>query len=254
MEVVKMPFNAPITGIENEFEFVEYLNKRKVGQLHPIFLDLFQTLFPKFSYQDTIYAWKNPAPQKTDIYIKVKRTIKRISIKKGIKNSVHVEPISEFIHFLIENKVEKSVIDAYLRYHYADGTTTGKGHKRLSVAEYKVNHEEEINKINEAFNNEKLLEKAVKRFVLLGRNDKHMVDAIIYGVVNDFMWITREEIVKIILEKRNITSSAVHFGPLFVQPLARCLNYNPTYEYGRYCIQIKWYNISDDIIEIMTSR
>ena len=30
-------------------------------------------------------------------------------IKKGVKNSVHTEPISEFVHFLIENKVEREI-------------------------------------------------------------------------------------------------------------------------------------------------
>ena len=88
----------------------------------------------------------------------------------------------------------------------------------------------------------------------MGRNDTYMVDAIIYGVVNDFMWITKEEIKSIVLRQNNIVSSAVHFGPLFVQPLARCLNYNPIYEYGRYCVQIKWYNLADDIIKVMIER
>jgi len=249
-----MVFNAPITGIENEIEFVKYLNGKRVSEVHPIFQELFQNLFPNISNLDTISAWKNPSPQKTDIYIKIKRNLKRISIKKGIKNSVHVEPISEFIHFLIKNHVNKKVIDAYLKYHYADGTNNGTGKKRLSVAEYKIGHEKEIAMINDTFNKKILLEKITERFVLLGRNDTHMVDAIIYGVVNDFMWITKEEIKSNIERQGNIESSAVHFGPLFVQPLARCLNYNPTYEYGRYCVQLKWYNISDDIIKVMLER
>lgn len=249
-----MVFNAPITGIENEIEFVNYLDGKKINEVHPIFQQMIEKIFPKFSSKEMIKAWKNKNPQKTDIYIQIKHIKKRISIKKGIKNSVHVEPISEFVHFLIKNHVKKEIIEEYLKYHYADGTANGNGKKRLSVAEYKVNHEEDIQRINLAFNNNKLLEKAVERFVLMGRNDTYMVDAIIYGVVNDFMWITKEEIKSIILRQNNIVSSAVHFGPLFVQPLARCLNYNPIYEYGRYCVQIKWYNLADDIIKVMIKR
>jgi len=233
-----MVFNAPITGIENEIEFVKYLNGKRVSEVHPIFQELFQNLFPNISNLDTISAWKNPSPQKTDIYIKIKRNLKRISIKKGIKNSVHVEPISEFVHFLIKNHVEKEVIKEYLKYHYADGTTNGTGEKRFSIAEYKIDHEKEIAMINKAFNEEKILEKAIERFILTGRNDTYTIDVIIYGVVNDFIWITKEEIKSIILKQKSIPSSAVHFGPLFIQPLARCLNHNPTYEYGRYCIPI----------------
>lgn len=35
------------------------------------------------------------------------------------------------------------------------------------------------------------------------------------------------------------------------QNMARCLNYNKKYAAKRYCIQIKWYSIFDDIIEYM---
>ena len=80
----------------------------------------------------------NPFSQKTDIFIKINNIKKRISIKSGIKNSVHVEPISEFIHFLIENNIEKKYIISYLKYHYADGTTNGSGIKRVSISEYKA--------------------------------------------------------------------------------------------------------------------
>lgn len=249
-----MVFNAPITGIENEIEFVKYLNGKTGNEVHPIFQQMLENLFPDFSKKNLIKAWKNPNPQKTDIYIQIEKIRKRVSIKKGIKNSVHVEPISEFVHFLIKNHVEKEIIKEYLKYHYADGTTNGTGEKRLSIAEYKIDHEKEIAIINKAFNEEKILEKAIERFILTGRNDTYTIDVIIYGVVNDFIWITKEEIKSIILKQKNIPSSAVHFGPLFIQPLARCLNHNPTYEYGRYCIQLKWYNLADDIIKVMMER
>ena len=57
---------------------------------------------------------------------------KRISIKKGINNSVHVEGISSFIHFLIDSNVSREAVIEYLRYHYADGTQNGRGINRIS--------------------------------------------------------------------------------------------------------------------------
>ena len=39
-----------------------------------------------------------------------------------------------------------------------------------------------------------------------------------------------------------------------VQPKNRCLNYNTKYKKDRYCIQIKWYNLFDDIIENMNNK
>ena len=82
--------------------------------------------------------------------------MKGISIKKGIKNSVHLEGISSFIHFLIENKVPREIVIEYLKYQYADGTTNGKGTLRQSIEQYKKENQDKIDKINEVLNDEKI--------------------------------------------------------------------------------------------------
>ena len=53
---------------------------------------------------------------------------------------------------------------------------------------------------------------------------------------------------------KNTYSSAVHFGPLTVQPLDRCLNRNKKYEYCREYIQVKWFSMYDDIVSIMAKK
>lgn len=189
----------------------------------------------------------------TDIFIKINGIIKAISIKRGSRNSVHVERISDFIHFLISNGVDREVVINYLNYHYADGSTNGKGICRISVDEYKKDNQKSIDMINEAFNREYLLEKAVDRFVLKGNNSNYYIDAIIYGEVNDFLWIMRNDIKKVIMDKKDY-SSAVHFGGITYQPKNRCLNYNPKYEKDRFCVQIKWYSIFDDIMKNMNDK
>ena len=60
-----------------------------------------------------------------------------------------------------------------------------------------------------------------------------------------------EEIKYIMKKHKNNYSSAIHFSGLTIQPMARNLKYNLKYEKDRYKIQVKWYNISDDIIEVM---
>ena len=177
--------------------------------------------------------------------------MKGISVKKGIKNSVHIEGISQFIHFLILNKVPRDIIIKYLQYHYADGTTNGKGINRLSSEEYKINHQQDIDAINHILNQDNLLKRAIIRFILKGNNSEYFIDAIITGEVNDFLWVTSKDIEQIILSKKEEYSTAVHFGPLTCQPKNRCLNYNPKYEKDRFCVQLKWYNLQDDIIEFM---
>lgn len=249
-----MVFNKDISGIQNEIEFVEKLNNKKVGELDPLFYCLIEDLYKEIDVNNIIKCWQNDEPQKSDIFISINNNIKGISIKKGVKNSIHVERISDFIHFLIENSISREVVISYLKYHYADGTTNGKGEVRLSVEEYKKEHQDEIDMINKSFNQVDIINKIIDRFILQGRHSTEKIDMLIYGVVNDFIWITAEDVRKLILSKIDVYSTAVHFGSLTVQPMNRCLNRNPLYESKRFCVQIKWYNISDDIIENMNDK
>ena len=245
---------SKITGKNNEYEFVKYLNGKRISELNPMFRDLIDELFPNQQPNSIIKSWKNHYKEKSDIFIKINGKMKGISIKKGYKNSVHVERISDFIHFLIENNIDREIVIEYLKYHYADGSTNGKGIKRLSVEEYKKDNQSKIDKINKVLNDEKIIKKAINRFVTRGKNTDYFISAIIYGEVNDFIWATKEQIEEIILSKKDVYSSAVHFGALTCQPKNRCLNYNPLYEKDRFCVQIKWYNIFDDIIEYLSNK
>ena len=242
---------SEINGLDNEFAFVLELNNKTIKELNPLCRDLIEAIFPNENENSIIKCWRNHLKQKSDILIKINNKIKGISIKKGIKNSVHVEPISQFISFLITNNVSRDSIIEYLKFHYADGTTNGKGLKRISTEEYKAKNQAKIDKINSEINNEKLLIKAIDRFILKGNNSLYPVSALIHGEVNDFVFITNEDIIDIILRKKDNYSSAVHFSALTVQPKNRCLNYNTKYEKDRFCVQVKWYNIFDDILENM---
>ena len=115
-------------------------------------------------------------------------------------------------------------------------------------------NQSKIDEINLELNNIELVNKVIDRFILKGNNSKFPIDALVYGEVNDFLWITRENIKMIILSKINNYSTSVHFGPLIVQPKNRCLNYNSLYNKDRFCVQIKWYSLFDDIIENMAFK
>ena len=245
---------SKITGKNNEYEFVKYLNGKRISELNPMFRELIDELFPNQQPNSIIKSWKNHYKEKSDIFIKINEKMKGVSIKKGYKNSVHVERISDFIHFLIENNVDREIVIEYLKYHYADGSTNGKGNKRISVEEYKKENQSKIDKINKVLNDEKIIKKAINRFITRGKNTDYFISAIIYGEVDDFIWATKEQIEEIILSKKDVYSSAVHFGALTCQPKNRCLNYNPLYEKDRFCVQIKWYNIFDDIIEYLSNK
>ena len=242
---------SEMNGFDNEFAFVLALNNKTIKELTPICRDLIETIFPDENENSIIKCWLNHFKQKSDIFVKINNKMKGISIKKGMKNSVHVEPISEFISFLINNHIPRDSIIEYLKFHYADGTTNGKGLKRISTEEYKVQNQDKIDKINREINNEQLLIKAIDRFIIKGNNSLFPISALIYGEVDDFIFITKEDIRNIILRKKDDYSSTVHFSVLTVQPKNRCLNYNTKYEKDRFCVQVKWYNLFDDIIENM---
>lgn len=243
-----------ISGYDNEYEFVKYLNGKKVGEIHPLLREVIDNLYPNCDEKYEIKAWRNHYLQKSDIFININGLMKRISIKKGCKNSVHVERVTDFVHFLIENKVSREAVIEYLKYQYADGTTNGKGSYRQSASEYKKKNQNKIDLINKEFNQKNLVLKAIDKFVLQGNNSDYLIDAIIVGTVNDFVWASREDIKDMIISKMNIYSTAVHFGSLTCQPKNRCLNYNSLYEKDRFCVQIKWYNLFDEIIELMNNK
>ena len=240
-----------INGFQNEIIIAKYLNNKKVKEVNPIFKDLITKLYRNIDEESIIKSEIDYTKKKYDLIINIDNVIKRISIKKGINNSVHVEGISSFIHFLIDSGIEKNVIEEYLKYHYADGTTNGIGKKRLSSEKYKEQNQDKIDYINSKINTPYMLDRAINRFVLQGKNSSIKIDGIIYGTVNDFFFLTKEEIRDIIMSQIILKSSGVHFGPLFCGPMTRNLNNNPKYESKRFCIQIKWYSLHDDIIKYL---
>ena len=241
--------NAEINGYQNEIMFAKNLNGKKIKYLYPNLQDLVIELFGFVDFNSIIYSWVDFSKKKYDIIIKLDGNIKRISIKKGINNSVHTEGISSFIHFLIENKVPKDIVYKYLRYHYSDGTTNGKGKVRMSSMEYKETHLQDIEDINKYFSNRKLLKKCINRFILQGNNSDETIDGIIYGVVEDFLFISSDDVLKILLKHSNDYHNGVHFSDLFCQAKAKNLNNNPKHEKDRYCVQVKWFNLFDCILE-----
>lgn len=181
-EVIIMK-NINISGFKNEFEFNNQLNNKHVLDLNILFRDFIDDLFNNPNEDSTIYSYIDNDKKKYDIVIIINDIVKRISIKKGIKNSVHVESISNFIHFLIKNKISRNSVIEYLKYQYADGTTNGSGINRLTASEYKLHNQDKIDNINKELNNINILSKAIDRFIIKGNISSIEKDALIYGLL-----------------------------------------------------------------------
>lgn len=239
-------------GIKNELIYVNYLNNKKVQELNPLIQELLYKVFKEIKEDDIVTARKSNLAEKTDIIVTINKEEKNFSLKIGDKNSFHMEPISEFIHFLIENNIKKEAIEKYLKFHYADGTTNGTGTTRMSVSEYKEKYQEDINYLNEIFKKQEFVNKCIERFILKGRiQGARTVDAVVSGKTNDLLFLTNKEVKYIINKYIDLETTGLHIGPLFIQPQTRNLNHNNKYEKYRHCVQIKWFNFTDHIISYM---
>lgn len=241
-------------GYNNEYNFVLAFNNKKIKELNPLLQDLVYSIFNNVNEDDLIKSWRNHYDQKTDIFLKIGKAMKGISIKMGSRNSIHVESIWSFKRFLVEHNVPNYIICEYLKFHYADGTLNNSGSNRISAEEYKKNHQTKIDEINNYFNNPNIVADAIDRFVLRGNNSEYSIDAIILGTPENFLWLTKNDIVEILNKKNNEYCSSPHFSNLICQPMNRCLNHNEKYEKYRKYIQIKWYSLFDNIIEQMNDE
>lgn len=241
-------------GIANELFIIEAINGEKVKNVNFLFQELFYSFFKNIDGNDVIHAYKGQPLEKTDVVVKINNQTMNISVKMGFRNSAHCENIYYFLQFLKELRIPYDIINKYLAYHYADGTLNGTGIERLSAEEYKKSHQEEIDLINKYFNNSKNMEKIANRFLFRGTNLKNsLVDIILWGKADDFLWVTRDEILEYLKDSCNLYMTCPHFGRLSVQPSSRCLNRNPDGERRRKQVGIKWYNIFDSLIEIMNN-
>lgn len=236
-----------LDGIQNEYDFVLALNNKRKNELNPILQDLMYYLFGNFSEYEVIKSWRNKEKQKEDIFIKVNGQVKGISIKMGSRNSVHVESLKSFVKFLKSLGIDKKYIDIFLKYQYGFGDEDG----NVTAASIKEKHQKEIDEFNKVIATDEILEKAVYRFVLQGNNSDYWIAAIVHGTPQDFVWLSKDNIIKILKEKIDDYSTAIHFSKLTCQPMTRCLNNNMKYQRFTKYVQIKWYSLFDDIVEYM---
>lgn len=126
-------------GFQNEQEFSKALNGKKIKYLMPNLQDMILKLYGYVDFNSYIFCYVDHSKKKYDIVIRINQKIKKISIKKGVNNSVHTEGISYFIHFLIECGISRNIIIEYLYYQYGDETKNGTGSNRISSLEYQKN-------------------------------------------------------------------------------------------------------------------
>ena len=83
-------------GIQNEIDFKNLLDNKKVYQLPNEIKKMLFFIFENISLKSTVHCWQSKYNEKADIKIKINGVIKGISIKSGKFCSMHQENINKF--------------------------------------------------------------------------------------------------------------------------------------------------------------
>ena len=240
-------------GIQNEYDFVELFNNKYLYELDDNSQKFLKELFRDVIDNDEqIKSWKNRMHQKTDIFIKYKNYIKNISLKCGNSNSMHGESIEDFKRYLEKLSIPYNVINNYVSYHYGyarkeDGEIDFS--KSLSSEEYKSIHQKELDIFNDSINKTRIIVDMIDRFIVRGRNSDYDIDVLVYGTVNDYVWIMKYDLYDLILSKRCLDYTSPHIACMTIGPKKRNINHDSKNAKDRYIVCIRWNFIRESIIE-----
>ena len=240
-------------GNQNEYDFVDLFNDKYLHEL-----DCNSQMFLKELFGDVIddseriVCWKNKLMQKADIHIKYKNHVKGISLKCGNSNSMHGESIECFRLYLEKLNIPYNVIEKYISYHYGymhDENNNIDFSKSLSSEEYKKIYQSELDIFNNAINKTRIIVDMIDRFIIRGRNSEYDIDALIYGKINDYVWIMKYDLYDLILSKRCNEYTSPHFACLTIGPKKRNLDRTSNNSKERYVVCIRWNFIKESIID-----
>ncbi len=236
-----------MNGYQNEIDFVNCLNRKYVSQLSNNMKDFLYDLFDNLNDSDYIICWKNSINQKSDIFIKINKYVKGVSLKLGHDNSVHSESIQNFKIFLEDLEIPYKVINYYINYHYGIKKENDKVIGKYTAEEYKKSHIEELRILNKYLNRTKGIISSVDRFLVKSANSRYDISAIVSGNPNNFTWIKKDDLYDLVLSHQSDYTTTPHIGNLIIQPKIRNLSGNCKNPKDIFIVQIKWYLVFEDI-------
>lgn len=234
-------------GYKNEWAFAEYVNNKRYCDLNNHIQKFIKFIFCDIKEDDILVCKRYKTNDKADVYIKLHDEIKNISIKSGLRVSVHAEQINSFVSFLKTININKSIVNYLLLYHYGDFSFDGTGSIRISAKELKEKYKNEIKIFNKYVNHKNIIKKITLRCLFEGNTGKNFADFIYYGNVIDGLYASREELIDYFCNNKAKDIIAPHFSLLIYQNWNRNIIYNPKLESHRYYCQFKWPSIREDL-------
>ncbi len=247
----KMLFNENNNnGIANEVKFANIFDKKLVKDLDIAYQELLYNIFNDLKEDDYIECWKSKYKEKADIKIRINGNIKGISIKMGEKNSVHQEHVNSFSNYLLNIGLSKELIDKLRAYIF--GFING---VQIDAQTYKKRRYNDIVALEKAFCDYYTRTNLIIRFLFKGKETQfYDADALIHGTPTNFIWATKSEILKYLVDYPLKIIGCVKVGPLFIQCRNRNLQKNINTMYTEEYIQVKWYTMKKDLYLISKER
>ena len=243
-------------GFDNEKKIVNSLNGKDVLSMNSNMRKFLDYLYPELNEKEVVLCLSMGGTDKSDILISLKdkpNSLKKISIKKGYGNSVHQEPVEEFIEFLSkEFKINDKLKNDIRFFVWGDYTTNGKGNKnsRMSASEIRNKFGELIDRISNFMETHK--KELITRFVIVGPKSSSEPDVIYYGDEKDGIWADSKKVLNLLCKHK--AKSAIPVGGLSFQAWNRAIKENSTSEHKRGVIQLKWASIKEDLKFIMKNE
>ena len=216
-----MGFNE---GFLNEERLMYSIDGKTFKQLNGNLQHFVSLILPYMDKEMVIKCSKTEDYIKPDLCIYQGNQRVYVSVKHGTTETLHDEKLNPFINFLREHGIEEDVINAYLLYHFGDGTTDGTGENRLPAFDARVKYDEQVKKVNAAFNKSiDFIKEFADRVMFKGVNpDAEAADVLYHGDEDYGSFISRNQLMRH-LERRNYNfmTQNVHIGPFIVRPKAR---------------------------------
>ena len=239
-------------GNKNEKLLIEALDNKKFHELTSNLKNMINLITDKqIDENDTILACPIAGVNKADICVIINENEYNISVKMGKGNSVHQEPVEEFISYL-ESKydIDDDLKDDIRFFIWGDGTLNGKGEisSRMRIGKLKQMYPKKINNIKSVFHDNK--KELIKRFLMNGSKSDVPADFIYYGTADDGEIAKITDAINWLSEDENEKTRAnIPVGGLTFQAWNRNIkNKNP--ERYRGVIQLKWPTLNKDIKKI----
>jgi hypothetical protein len=235
-------------GFDNENQIISYLNCRKFSKLNKNWRNFINYAFGNVSQNEVVKCEKRAGTNKSDISIKIGKITKTISIKSGIGNSVHQEPVDDFVSFLKTTyKIDNKLANEIRFFIWGDGTLNGTGDpkNRLSAPKFRKKFPKIIKNIADFFKINK--RDLIKRFVIIGSKSKSAPDYIYYGNFEKGVWKSAKKVIDWLCDDTNESKGVIPVGRLTFQAWNRNINGGAKSENKRGVIQLKWASVGKDL-------